>query len=457
MNQIVHKKPPAPADALAHTSVVQGEFWHAIPAYREIDEATFMDHLWQQKHSVKSAEELLAAIGGVASAAFIEDVRKGFEAAPMAVRVSPYAIALIDWNDPYNDPIRTQFIPLASKLLPDHPRLTLDSLHEQDDSPVPGLVHRYVDKALFLPLNVCPVYCRFCTRSYAIGPDTENVDKVSLAKTPAQWQDAFQYISERPELEDIVISGGDTYQLPPKNIELIGNALLDIPHVRRMRFATKGPAIMPMKIITDTPWLNALTSIVERGRKMGKEVVLHTHFNSEREVSWITEKAMRMLFERGIFVRNQSVLIRGVNDDQHAMQLLVKRLGHLNVHPYYVYMHDLVKGVEELRTTIQTAVDIEKFVRGSTAGFNTPTFVCDAPGGGGKRDVHSFDHYDRENGIAVYSAPSVKPGKAFVYFDPIDKLTPEAQARWVIPQMQDEMIRAAIKNAGVGDEELVVA
>ncbi|MDP9018405.1 MAG: KamA family radical SAM protein, partial [Candidatus Eremiobacteraeota bacterium] len=371
--------------------------------------------------------------------------------------VSPYAISLIDWNDPYNDPIRTQFIPVASKLLHDHPRLTLDSLHEQDDSPVPGLVHRYVDKALFLPLNVCPVYCRFCTRSYAIGPDTENVDKVSLAKTPAQWQDAFQYISERPELEDIVISGGDAYQLPPKNIELIGNALLDIPHVRRMRFATKGPAVMPMKILTHPEWVDALTSIVDRGRKMGKEVVLHTHFNSANEISWVTEKAMRLLFERGIFVRNQSVLIRGVNDDQHAMQLLVKRLGHINVHPYYVYMHDLVRGVEELRTTVQAAVDIEKFVRGSTAGYNTPTFVCDAPGGGGKRDVHSYDFYDRENGISVYSAPSVKPGKAFLYFDPIDKLSPDVQARWVLPEMQEEMIRAAIKNAGIQNEELVLA
>ncbi len=100
----------------------------------------------------------------------------------MAVRVSPYAISLIDWNDPVDDPIRRQFIPLASTSLPDHPRLTLDSLHEQQDSPVPGLVHRYVDKALFLPLNVCPVYCRFCTRSYAIGPDTENVDKVALGQ-----------------------------------------------------------------------------------------------------------------------------------------------------------------------------------------------------------------------------------------------------------------------------------
>jgi len=457
MNQIAHRKPPAPPEALEHTRLQQGEFWQKIPAYRDVDEKTFLDHLWQQKRSVKTAHELFETIGGVASPQFIEDARLGFERAPMAVRVSPYAIALIDWNDPYGDPIRTQFIPLASRLLSDHPRLTLDSLHEQDDSPVPGLVHRYVDKALFLPLSVCPVYCRFCTRSYAIGPDTEKVDKISLAKTPAQWQDAFRYISERPELEDIVVSGGDAYQLPPKNLELIGNALLDIPHVRRMRIATKGPAIMPMKLLTHPEWLDALTAIVERGRKTGKEVVLHTHFNSPNEITWITEKAMRVLFERGIFVRNQSVLIRGVNDDERTMQLLVKRMGHLNVHAYYVYMHDLVKGVEDLRTTIQRAVEIEKFVRGSTAGFNTPTFVCDAPGGGGKRDVHSYDFYDRENGIAVYSAPSVKPGKAFVYFDPIDKLAPDVQARWVIPQLQEEMINNAIRNAGIPGEELVVA
>ncbi len=457
MLQIVHKKPPAEPQSLEHTTVLQGEFWRKVPAYREVDEITFLDHLWQQKHSVKTPDELLNTIEGLASREFIDDARAGFQKAPMAVRVSPYAMSIINWNDPYNDPIRTQFIPLASKLLSDHPRLTLDSLHEQDDSPVPGLVHRYVDKALFLPLNVCPVYCRFCTRSYAIGPDTEDVDKVSLAKTPAQWQDAFRYISERPELEDIVISGGDVYQLPPKNLKLIGDALLDIPNVRRMRFATKGPAIMPSKIITDVAWLDALTSVVERGRKLGKEVVLHTHFNNPSEITWITQKAMRLLFERGIFVRNQSVLIRGVNDDKRVMQLLVKRLGNINVHAYYVYMHDLVRGVEELRTTIQTALDVEKFVRGSTAGFNTPTFVCDAPGGGGKRDVHSFDYYDRSNGIAVYSAPSVKPGKAFLYFDPIDKLAPEVQARWIIPEMQEQMIREAIKNAGVEDEQLVLA
>ena len=443
-----HTKPPADPASLEHRNLRGGEFWRTVPAYEHIDEATFLDHIWQGRQSVKTAEELLATIEGLVDPTFIEDARAGFQHAPMAVRVSPYLLASIDWTRPYEDPIRRQFIPLKSTLRPDHPRLTLDSLHELEDSPVRGLTHRYVDKALFLPLQTCPVYCRFCTRSYAIGPDTEDVDKVALGKTPKDWHDAFTYIASRPELEDIVISGGDTYQLAPKNITLIGDSLLAIPHVRRLRFATKGPAVMPMKILTDDAWTDALTAVVESGRKLGKEVVIHTHFNNPNEISWITQQAMARLFERGITVRNQTVLIRGVNDDVSTMTLLIKRLAYVNVHPYYVYMHDLVKGVEDLRTSIHTSVDLEKNVRGTTAGFNTPLFICDAPGGGGKRDVHSYEYYDRENGIAVYTAPSVKPGQFFLYFDPIHDLGPDAQQRWAVPKLQDEMIAQALARAG---------
>jgi lysine 2,3-aminomutase len=443
-----HVKPPIDPAELEHRNLRAGEFWRSVPAYEEIDEATFLDHIWQGRNSVKTPEELFETIGEIVDPTFLEDATEGFRRAPMAVRVSPYMIALVDWTRPYEDPIRRQFIPVASKLLPDHPRLTLDSLHEQDDAPVQGLTHRYVDKVLFLPLQTCPVYCRFCTRSYAIGPDTESVDKAALAKTPELWKQAFAYIASRPEIEDVVISGGDAYQMAPKNVTLIGESLLAIPHVRRMRFATKGPAVMPMKILTDAAWVDALTGVVDKGRAMGKDVVLHTHFNSPNEISEITRRAMRLLFERGVTVRNQSVLIRGVNDDPLTMTLLTKRLSWVNVHPYYVYMHDLVKGVEELRTSIQTSVDLEKYVRGTTAGFNTPLFICDAPGGGGKRDVHSYDYYDRANGITVYSAPSVKPGQSFLYFDPIDTLAADAQARWAIPALQDEMIREAVARAG---------
>jgi len=153
------------------------------------------------------------------------------------------------------------------------------------------------------------------------------------------------------------------------------------------------------------------------------------------------------LMERGIFTRNQSVLQRRVNDTPDVMGLLVKRLGHVNVHPYYVYVHDLVKGVEDLRTTLDTALYLEKHVRGTTAGFNTPVFVVDAPGGGGKRDAHSFEYYDRESGISVFSAPSVKRGEFFTYFDPLDQLSESARRRWANPSEQQVMIDVALQRA----------
>lgn len=445
--EIAHIKPPAPASATAHREVLEGDFWRKMPVYADVDEATFLDQLWQARHSVNKPKKLRAALEGVAPEAFIKDVEQGFLKAPMSMRVSPYLLSLINWEDPYNDPLRIQFIPVASRLLPDHPFLDLDSLHEQADAPVPGLTHRYPDKALFLPLKTCPVYCRFCTRSYAIGPDTDEVEnKAKLATNKQNWAQAFAYMRQRPELEDVVISGGDVYQLRAEQLEYIGMTLLDMPHIRRMRFATKGLAVMPQKVLSDPEWLDAITRVVEKGRKMHKEVVIHTHFNHPSEFTWISREATNLLMERGVTVRNQSVLQRGVNDDPDTMQLLIRRLGYYNVHPYYVYTHDLVKGVEDLRTTIATALQIEKRVRGTTAGFNTPTFVCDAPGGGGKRSVHSYEHYDRETGIAVYTAPSVKPG-FFMYYDPVDLLSEDVQARWADPEQRDLMVKRALEMA----------
>ena len=440
-------KPPVDEKTLTHKQFLRGPFWQKIPAYAEVSEETFLDHKWQAKSSITNVAKLLAAVQDLVSADFYADLEAGFKHAPMSVRISPYMLSLIDWQDPYRDPIRRQFVPLASRLLPDHPKLGLDSLGEQADAPVPGLTHRYTDKALFLPLDTCPVYCRFCTRSYAVGIDTEEVEKVQFNVNAERWKAAFDYVASRPELEDIVISGGDAYNLRPAQLREIGHALLDMPNVRRLRYATKGAAVMPQKILTDDEWVNALTEIVDKGRKLHKMVVLHTHFNHPNEITGITEDAMNRLCERGVIVRNQSVLLRGVNDDVDSMKLLVKKLGHMNVQPYYVYMHDLVRGVEDLRTTLQTAIDLEKHVRGLTAGFYTPTFVCDAPGGGGKRDVHSYEHYDRVTGISVFTAPSVKPGKYFTYFDPIDALPEEGQAKWSDPRNHQKMVDKAIDRA----------
>jgi lysine 2,3-aminomutase len=441
------RKPPVPPSALAHRELRGGAWWQRIPAYRAIDEATFLDHTWQAKSSITKVARLVEAIQELVPAGFVEDLENGMKRAPMSVRVSPYIVSLIDWERPHDDPLRTQFFPLASRLVPDHPKLGLDTLAERADAPVAGLTHRYVDKALFLPLDTCPVYCRFCTRSYAIGLDTDEVEKVRLGPSEERWNRAYAYIASRPELEDIVVSGGDVYQLRAQHLEEIGDALLAIPNVRRMRFATKGPAVMPMKILTDHAWLDALTRVVDKGRKAGKDVVLHTHFNHPAEITEITRAAMGRLFERGIVVRNQTVLIRGVNDGVETMALLVRRLSHVNVHPYYVYMHDMVQGIEDLRTSVDTAIYVEKHVRGATAGFNTPSFVVDLPGGGGKRDVHSYEHYDRDTGISVYSAPSVKPGQLFMYFDPLHELSTHKKRRWKNATEQQAMIDDALRRA----------
>ncbi len=446
--EIAFQKPAVDPATLLHKSMPEAPDWRRIPAYADVTEEQFLDHKWQAKKSITRTDKLLETLRGLVSDEFIKDATAGFARSPMSVRVSPYLLSLIDWNDPYGDPLRIQFIPVASRFLPDHPKLGLDSLHEREDAPVPGLTHRYTDKALFLPLDTCPVYCRFCTRSYAVGIDTEDVEKTHFKVDEERWQQAYKYIASRPELEDIVVSGGDAYNLRAEQLEAIGTTLLKMDNIRRIRLATKGPAVMPQKILTDHEWIDAVTRVVELGRKLHKDVVMHTHFNHPNEITGITRDALNKLFERGILVRNQAVLQRGVNDSPETMKLLVKRLGHLHVQPYYVYVHDLVQGVEDLRTTLDTATMIEKHVRGSTAGFNTPTFVVDAPGGGGKRDAHSYEHYDRTTGVSVFQSPSVKEGARYVYFDPIDQLPAEGKARWADPREHQVMIDEALAKSG---------
>ena len=443
-----HVDPPvlAPAPALDHRELRRDEFWREkIPAYQKVSAADFRTHTFQNRHTVTNPRQLRETLGALVPESFYADLEAAIAHAPMALRISPYLLSLIDWTQPLSDPIRTQFLPLRSQQQADHPMLQFDSLHEQEDSPVPGLTHRYRDKALFLPQLSCPVYCRFCTRSYAVGSDTPGVEKLALSASLARWEQAFTYIANQPDLEDIVISGGDSYNLKPDHLQMIGERLLRMPNIRRIRYATKGLCVLPQKILSDHAWTNALTRVVELGRSLHKDVVVHTHFNHPAEITGITQDAMDVLVERGIHVRCQTVLQRTVNDDPATMTLLVRRLSYVNVHPYYVYVHDMVPGVEDLRTTLATAQSLEKNVRGATAGFNTPAFVLDAPGGGGKRDVHSPELYDRETGISVFSSPSVKPGKQFLYFDPIASLDDEHRHRWTIPTERRAMIDAALR------------
>jgi lysine 2,3-aminomutase len=190
--------------------------------------------------------------------------------------------------------------------------------------------------------------------------------------------------------------------------------------------------------------VEAITGVAALGRKLHKDVVIHTHFNHPREITAVTRRATDRLAEEGVFIRCQTVLQHGVNDSPETLHLLVRRLSYVNVHPYYVFFHDMVPGVEDLRTSLHAGLEIEKHVRGATAGFNTPSFVVDTMGGGGKRDAHSFEHYDREHGIAVFTSPAVKPGVKFLYFDPLMTLPEPVRRQWLIPEERDGIIADAL-------------
>ncbi|TWU35349.1 L-lysine 2,3-aminomutase [Novipirellula aureliae] len=408
----------------------QGAFWHRIPAWRHITETEFGDHQWQQRNCITSVENIESVLGGELPAGFANDLRAGLQRTPMRIRITPYIFSLIDWSSPQEDPLRRQFLPMGSQFTADHPCCMDDSLNEDGDRSAPFLTHRYPDKVLFLPVSVCPVYCSYCTRSRLVGGSTEAKSKTPYGASKDSWEETFAYIRRNTEIEDVVISGGDAFMLRAEIIEHIGNRLLEIPHVRRFRYATKGLAVLPMKITSDDAWVHALKRISDRGKSMMKEVCIHTHIGSEQEMSEWTFNAMQRLTEMGIKVRNQAVLLRGVNDSFDSMYRTIKKLSYLNIQPYLVFLHDMVPGCEHLRTTLSHAEQLFKQLLGTTAGFNVPRFVCDAPGGGGKRQISSYERYDREIGVSAWVAPRVKPGRIFYYYDPIDQLPESGQAIW---------------------------
>ncbi|CAG8980421.1 hypothetical protein HYALB_00003986 [Hymenoscyphus albidus] len=404
----------------------QDLYWRKIPQWKNIGIKEFLSYRWQANNSITTHTQLVAfmrdvlpkTIPGTFSTTgksqkpieregFLEDVRDGVQRAPMSVRLTPHILSLINWEQPFSDPILRQFIAIGSRLLPDHPSLTLDSLHETDDSPVKGLVHRYPDKALFLATSVCPVYCRYCTRSYSIGVPTALVQRTRFLPMPKKWEPILQYISTTPSLHDIVISGGDAFSLSPDQLLFIGRRFLSMPHINRIRFASKGLAVCPSRFLDEEDgWANALIELSNEGREMGKSGSLHTHFNHPNEVSWITELAVRKLFRAGVQVRNQTVLINGINSGFETMSSLIRRLAELNIQTYYVYQHDLVLGVEDLRTPLSTILELESQIRGTIAGFMMPSFVVDLPGGGGKRLACSYKSYDRRTGRSTFRAPN---------------------------------------------------
>ncbi|KAI6811247.1 hypothetical protein KC340_g17485 [Hortaea werneckii] len=397
------------------------EYWKKVKVWSNVTAKDFMSYRWQVANTIDRKDKLINFLSTVVpeqipqkrsnendTAAFqtreefLVNVVEGIKTAPMAIRLTPHILSVINWVDPVNDPVRCQFIPLKSGLLPDHPKLMLDSLQETTGSPVPGLVHRYPDKALFL------------------GGNTESVKKAATKPIKRRWEAMFEYVEKTPAIQDIVVSGGDCYYLQPDHLQYIGERLLSIPNIKRFRLASKGLAVCPMRITDRSDgWTDSLVDLSNKGRHIGKHVALHTHFNHPAEITHATDLAARYLFQQGVIVRNQTVLLKGVNDDFDTMAQLVRQLADLNVQPYYVYQGDMISGVEDLRTPLSTILELEKRMRGMIAGFMMPAFVVDLPGGGGKRLANSYETYDRDTGLSTWRAPGVAGDKVFEYYDPV--------------------------------------
>src|SRR5271166_758063 len=411
--------------------------WTRFKPWEGVSSGEFEDNGWQDRNAITRLPQLKAALEGVVPSHVLAEIEAGLSKTGMSIRLNPYMLCLIDWAHAATDPIRRQFLPMRCEQEEDHPCLEVDSLAERRHSPVTSIVHRYPDKVLFLVTSVCPVYCQYCTRSYAVGQDTQLIQKDHV--TSAQnWLPALDYIRSHPQIEDVVVSGGDLARLKPAHVRSLGNALLDIEHVRRIRLATKVLSVQPMKVLSDHDWLGAVLELAARGRSMFKDVCLHTHFNHPNEVTPMVEAAMRRLHCEGVFVRNQAVLLRGVNDDANTLRSLITRLGRINIHPYYVYLCDMVKSTEHFRLPLRAAQRLEKEVRGTTAGFNTPLFIVDTPSG--KRDVHSAEFHDSEYGVSGFLSPAVAAGQMRYYFDPIRSLGYAAAKAWTRPDARQSIL-----------------
>ncbi|MBR6848079.1 MAG: lysine 2,3-aminomutase [Bacteroidales bacterium] len=332
--------------------------------FPKVTDAQWNDWKWQVKNRIETLDQLKKYVKLTKEEE--EGVKKTLSTLRMAI--TPYYLSLIDPNDP-NDPVRRQCIPTALETHQADADL-LDPLHEDEDSPTPGLTHRYPDRVLFLITDMCSMYCRHCTRRRFAG-QTDN------ECGPDRIEKALEYIEKTESVRDVLLSGGDALMVSDKKLEYIISRLRQIPHVEIVRLGTRTPVVCPQRI---TPELCDML-------KKYHPVWINTHFNHPNEVTAESKRACEMLANAGIPLGNQSVLLRGVNDCVHVMMNLVHELVKMRVRPYYIYQCDLSMGLEHFRTPVSKGIEIIEGLRGHTSGFCIPTFVVDAPGGGGKTPV----------------------------------------------------------------------
>ncbi len=332
--------------------------------FPDVTDEQWNDWKWQVKNRIETLEQLKSLIH------LTEEEEQGVKESLKTLRmaITPYYISLIDPEDPHC-PVRKQAIPTGSETVISAADL-LDPLHEDEDSPVPGLTHRYPDRVLLLITDMCSMYCRHCTRRRFAGQkDGESsVDNI---------QKAIDYIARTPQVRDVLLSGGDALMVSDAKLESIIKRLRDIPHVEIIRIGSRVPVVCPQRI-TD--------KLVEM-LKQYHPIWLNTHFNHPNEITPESRAACEKMANAGIPLGNQSVLLKGVNDCVNIMKRLVHGLVKIRVRPYYIYQCDLSRGLEHFRTPVSKGIEIIEGLRGHTSGYAVPTFVVDAPGGGGKTPV----------------------------------------------------------------------
>jgi lysine 2,3-aminomutase len=308
---------------------------------------------WLVKESITRPEDLAAVLD-----VDVEEIKRVSDEFPL--RITPYYLSLIREK---GDPIWKQVIPDIQELSGEG---CDDPLHEESDSPVTCITHRYPDRALFYVSATCALYCRFCTRKRKVS-DPKSVSDQEI-------QNGIDYIKNHREIRDVIVSGGDPFMLSDEKIDSILGRLRALPHVQIVRIGTRVPVTLPQRITEQ------LCAILEKYHPL----FINTHFNHPREITQESRRACGMLASAGIPLGNQSVLLRGVNDSPKVMKQLVHKLLTARVRPYYIYQADLVRGTEHFRTSIKKGLEIIRSLRGFTSGLAIPHYVIDAPGGGGK-------------------------------------------------------------------------
>ena len=415
-----------------------------LPGFSAVTQQEWRDPKWQRQRSVKSVDGLRSVFGDFLPVDLATSIERDMaERATMSMLVPPQMLNTMNERDLWNDPIRRYMIPSFADrdpVWPSHPLAQRDSLHEADMWAVEGLTHRYPTKVLAELLATCPQYCGHCTRMDLVGNNVPQVIKLRFEMKQKERYDAIiGYLQQTPSVRDVVVSGGDMANLPIAHLESFVGRLLDIENIRDIRLATKGVMGLPQHFLQDDV-LAGLGRLARKATDRGVDLAIHTHVNHANSVTPLVAEVVRNLHDLGItHIRNQGVLLRGVNDSETALlDLSFVLQDHAKILPYYFYMCDMIPNSEHWRTPLHEAQRLQHAIMGYLPGFATPRIVCDVPFVG-KRWVHQVDDYDRVRGIS-YWTKNYRTGieyddeaalkRRYEYFDPIATLPEEGKAYW---------------------------